>query len=185
MKRRSNQSRIPAPPGGWPCIIDLEASSLGDDSYPIEVAWLESDGSIVSHLIQPHWSWTDWSAKSAALHGITRENIKAHGMEPRQLCGLLADAWAGRMVLSDAPDWDGHWLKRLWQAGGQGDPPWKIADLDGWLENQLFERIDQASHRKAWLKSAMEQANISSPPSHRAAVDVANLIAYCRIALQP
>ena len=36
-------------------LIDCEASSLREDSYPIEVGWcLASTGEVESHLIVPH-----------------------------------------------------------------------------------------------------------------------------------
>ena len=34
-------------------FLDFEASSLSDDSYPIEVGWAGEDGSTEQHLIRP------------------------------------------------------------------------------------------------------------------------------------
>jgi hypothetical protein len=34
-------------------FLDFEASSLSDESYPVEVAWVFEDGHAESHLIRP------------------------------------------------------------------------------------------------------------------------------------
>lgn len=180
---RTSLSHPEAPGQPWPCIIDLEASSLGDASFPIEVAWLEPDSRISSHLIRPAWNWTDWSERSAAVHGIQRAELEASGMDPIPLCQILATAWTGRLVLSDAPAWDAQWLDRLWQAGGRGAPPWAVRDLDTWLDGCLLTRLPQLRQRQARMAAAKQHALLACPPTHRAAVDVAHLWRYCQESL--
>lgn len=57
-------------------FFDIEASSLGPDSYPIEVGWVsvKPNDEIVSGamLIKPAADWTDWSQEAEAVHGISR-----------------------------------------------------------------------------------------------------------------
>ena len=64
-----------------PSFIDFEASSLSDKSYPMEVAWSLSDGSIEARLISPEGisQWTDWSKDAQAVHGIRREDLLVWG----------------------------------------------------------------------------------------------------------
>jgi hypothetical protein len=54
-------------------FLDFEASSLGKQGYPIEVAWVFANGEEESHLIRPAEAWTDWDVKAGRIHGISRE----------------------------------------------------------------------------------------------------------------
>ena len=72
---------IPAPvrSGGMRVFLDFEASSLGKNGYPIEVAWVFEDGDSESFLISPIGRWTGWDAAAEAIHGISREQLAAEG----------------------------------------------------------------------------------------------------------
>jgi hypothetical protein len=177
-------SELP-PSGRWPCIVDIEASSLGDDSYPIDIAWLEADGKVLSHLIRPSWSWTDWSPKSAAIHGINREDLRLQGMDPAPLCRMLTAAWDGRPVLSDAPAWDSQWLERLWHAGARGSMPWIVGDLDTWLDQHIRCRFADPHVRQQHMRAGQAIAKRVCPPLHRAAADVRYLARYCQEVFRP
>ena len=48
-------------------FLDFEASSLSDDSYPIEVGWVFEDGRTEAHLIRPAPAWTDWDPAAEAI----------------------------------------------------------------------------------------------------------------------
>lgn len=107
-------------------VLDLEASALGFNSYPIEVglaliraptlpilAW--------SSLVRPTRAWLDtglWSPSSAAVHGIPLEDLQREGRTPDEVCdrlnGLLGK---GTIVVTDAPRYDQDWLDTLFSAG--------------------------------------------------------------------
>jgi DNA polymerase III epsilon subunit-like protein len=61
--------------------LDFEASSLSQESWPIEVglSWL-TDGEVQtwSTLIRPaaNWELSDWAPQSAAVHGIALEELE-------------------------------------------------------------------------------------------------------------
>jgi len=58
-----------------PRFLDIEASSLNDASYPIEIAWSDEKGNIESHLINPYAieEWTDWDFYAEhKIHGLSR-----------------------------------------------------------------------------------------------------------------
>jgi len=68
-----------------PIFNDFEASSLGEDSWPVEigVAWLDGDAIMVrSSLIRPHPDWPEsaWSPESARIHAIARDALEAAPM---------------------------------------------------------------------------------------------------------
>jgi len=58
-----------------PRFLDIEASSLSNSSYPIEIAWSDENENIESYLINPELieEWTDWDFYSEhEIHGISR-----------------------------------------------------------------------------------------------------------------
>ena len=70
----------------YPIFLDCEASSLADDSYPIEIAWNNEDGTIESYLINIYRypsGYDDWDRNAQALHGISKQYVSATGPEPQ------------------------------------------------------------------------------------------------------
>lgn len=98
-----------------PSFLDFEASSLVSTSYPIEVAWSLPDASIETYLISPVGidKWTDWSVLSEKIHGISRDQIVAHGKSPEWICRRMNDQLVGQCVYTDNPLYDGMWLAEL------------------------------------------------------------------------
>lgn len=105
-------------------FLDFEASSLADDSWPVEIglSWVTDDGEIETHsrLICPHpdWPLSAWSEKSAAVHGIDRATLEDDGHDAAEVARWFMKLTAGRRVASDAPEFDAPWLRRLLTAGG-------------------------------------------------------------------
>ena len=100
-------------------FLDCEASSLACDSYPIEIAWNDESGNIESWLINPDMypdSYTDWSYASQGIHGLSREFLVRKGHSPQVVAKRLNECLEGKLVLSDAPDWERFWLERLFDA---------------------------------------------------------------------
>ena len=145
--------------------IDLEASGLAVESYPIEVAWACTDsGRSDSFLINPASvsDWTYWDEYAEELHGIEPELLQREGISAAQACERLNRALEGQQVISDAFEYDSFWLNRLYQAAGV-QPGFRLAGLDQVLNaEQLvqYRLIARAQFRR-----------------HRAARDVADLIA--------
>lgn len=115
-----------------PQFLDFEASSLGVDSYPTEVAWSMEDGSIESHLINPFCveEWTDWSQKAQALTGISREMLREQGRDPAWICGRMNEVLAGRMLYCDGLPYDRFWLSALYEHSRSGPPAFALGDCD-------------------------------------------------------
>lgn len=110
-------------------FLDIEASSLGPDSYPIEIAWIGEDGTGESHLIRPESRWTDWSAESEAVHGIARAELEAEGKPATWVASRVVAALAGQRVVTDAPPWDQAWLAELLVAGGLSSRAIVVGDV--------------------------------------------------------
>ncbi len=96
-----------------PPILDFEASSLSDCSYPIS-AGLVVHGRIHYWLIKPESDWIDWDTQSQAIHGLSRFFIEKNGISPRQVFKELSLILAEeKIIYSDNPDCEKLWLSRL------------------------------------------------------------------------
>lgn len=147
-------------------FIDLEASGLSARSWPIEVGWCFANGGVHALLIKPapEWSLNDWSAQAEALHGISHETLLKDGLEPKEACDRLNAALAGKIIYSDAPDWDGFWLYRLFQAGKKRQR-FIVSDLASLLRSVPEDRIGPL----------VAAAELRAPRRHRAAPDVMHM----------
>jgi hypothetical protein len=111
-------------------FLDFEASSLGKDSYPIEVAWVFEDGRSETHLIRPAPAWTDWDERAAAIHGILRADLEIHGTAAEVVAARLLAELGGHPVYASSPSWDGKWLSVLLRAGGLPRHALRLLDTD-------------------------------------------------------
>ena len=156
-------------------FIDLEASGLGSKSWPVEVGWVFTDDKVHSMLICPHTSWPDdaWDDEAEALHGLSREYLHKEGMDAKKVCNALNTALMDCAVFSDAPDWDGFWLYRLFDAANvkQAFSLLNFADL----VRHLIEGREQ---------EVLREANNIAPRRHRAADDALYLQAIYRLATE-
>ncbi|MEM7146843.1 MAG: hypothetical protein AAF591_17055 [Verrucomicrobiota bacterium] len=106
-----------------PTFIDIEASGLGNTSFPIEVAWNDSGGLITNHLVKPESDWTSWDSEAERIHGITRDELEQDGISAAELCRLIRASLSGVTAYSDAPELERFWLNRLFRAGEGIDCP--------------------------------------------------------------
>lgn len=101
-------------------IVDVEASGLHVDSYPIEIAWFdfetkESD----SFLIKPASFWTYWDPEAEKIHGIDLSELILRGISVFEASDRLISSLKGRTVYSDAVAFDGMWIDCLLEASGE------------------------------------------------------------------
>ncbi|WP_432695813.1 3'-5' exonuclease [Marinobacterium sp. YM272] len=102
--------------------VDIEASGLGPDSYPIEVAWrCELTGDQDSFLIDPASveGWVYWDDFAEELHGIEPELLARQGVSAEVACERLNRLLAGKTLTCDAYDFDLFWLTRLFESQGE------------------------------------------------------------------
>lgn len=156
-------------------FIDLEASGLGARSWPIEAGWCYGAGAPQAMLIKPDSSWPldQWDESAEALHGVPYEELVASGAEPAEVCETLNRALAGRIVYSDAPDWDGFWFYRLFQAGGMRQA-FSVRDFFEVFRAMAPEALDEI----------VDEANRTAPRAHRAIPDVLHMRALYDLAAQ-
>ena len=159
-------------------FIDLEASSLSDDSWPIELGmcWLDERQKLrtASKLIKPDPSWPveAWSLKSQRVHGITLDELQ-NAEDATSVARWALDELSGALLLSDAAGYDGKWLGILMATIGQPD---------ALIVESIREEV-----RKRFYGDAMSmffRASTSGKPSHRAAADALSLGQGWRAALR-
>lgn len=167
-----------------PTIIDFEASSLASASYPIEVAWNLGE-TIEQHLIAPIGRWTDWSARSQALHGISRTELIAHGQPPARVCERLNRQLDGWVVYSDNPDYDAHWLGELFAASHGQTPRFRIGDFNALIDG-LFAALPLEAQQAVRhdFGQRLVVLNAGWTGRHRAGRDVEYLLHVHRAAVE-
>lgn len=102
-------------------IMDVEASGLGDDSYPIEVAWQHrfDPTEFDTFLIKPALSWHYWDAYAEDhIHHIARKTLASDGITAVEAAKRLNASLHGKTVYTDAPHYDRRWIATLFRTAG-------------------------------------------------------------------
>lgn len=163
-------------------FIDIEASGLHDNAYPIEVGWCGADLVAASVLICPHPTWTeeDWSVTSERVHGITRDQITAEGLTVAEVAARLNAVCAGKEVVSDRAQFDQAWLSRLFQAAGvtQAFTVQDSTRLEAMALLRVGLDLDDVAERQ-------EQVRQYYPHPHRAGPDARQAAALFLAAMVP
>lgn len=97
-------------------IVDVEASGLNQESYPIEIAWQDSKKpeNFDSFLIVPLAHWTHWDDYAEnEIHHIPRELLFDSGITANEACSRLNSALKNEVIYSDALEYDQRWIMRL------------------------------------------------------------------------
>ena len=160
-------------------FLDFEASSLGKQGYPIEVAWVLIDGQEESHLIRPDPSWTDWDDEAERIHGISRDRLVVEGRTVDDVAQRMLDALSGRTLYATAPSWDGKWLSKLLRAAGLPRHALRIEDTE--LAHQravreilLAAKVPEHQHDNAMREILAQVQRMDAElgaPEHRALAD--------------
>jgi len=120
LARRSAVLPEPANNAGPPrpalLFLDIEASGLSPESWPIEIgcAWLSNARiEVRSTIILPRraWSMQHWLPSAQRLHGIRPEELE--NGRPADLVAADTDALSRFQIVSDNARWDQLWLDRL------------------------------------------------------------------------
>lgn len=152
-------------------IIDIEASGLHFDSYPIEVA-VRLRGECRSWLIKPEPGWQYWCSTAESMHGISREELLQDGLPAievvNQLNAFLTESDV--VLYSDAHRWDSDWIDTLYYAV-KAEKPFYVDSIYDVMGN---DKTDQFNQYFAQIAKSGKYRH------HRAADDVQMIYeAYC------
>jgi hypothetical protein len=173
-----------------PYFIDFEASSLGPNSYPIEVAFGHEGAKVENYLIDPssisHWS--DWDHFAESVHKISKEQLRRDGLQPKVIAEIMNERLEGTVLYSDVQEYDWMWCQKLYDSVGV-TPSFKISDarilfkhtLHANREPSLTEIMTESTLSDEQLITTLDDysskawRNLDCAP-HRAASDVKHLI---------
>lgn len=137
-------------------ILDIEASGLGDESYPIEIGWAHrfDKNRRDSFLIRPPESWTHWDQVAEQLHGIQRETLDKHGLDIDEAVKRLDDGLAGETVYTDAVQSDRPWIMTLYRKAGRSELSFRFGHVQSLLPPEkvglYIERVySNGTHHRA------------------------------------
>lgn len=165
-------------------FFDCEASSLGKDSYPIEIGWCLADtGAVASCLIAPADGWTDWDPEAERVHGITHATLRTDGISPPEAAERLCRAVRGRTLYADSFR-DVEWLHKLCDLARVQAPA--IKPFDRLLEIVVRSEVDapgdalardlaRAELQGELIDAAYSHALRTAPKTHRAGQDARHL----------
>ena len=159
----------------YPIFLDCEASSLSKSSYPIEVGWNNSDGTVESYLINIYRypeGYDDWSREAQSLHGLSKQYLSEKGKEPQFVVDRMEEELIGKKLLTDAPDWDEFWVRRLYESVNIK------CELEFGNATELFHDLEPYHYI---YKS---QARKSAGHAHRAGSDVKYLLEMYRLCIK-
>ena len=154
-------------------FLDFEASSLSQDSYPIEVGWVFEDGNGEAALIRPVAAWTEWDDSAEAIHHISRETLRREGQPVAAICARLIAFSKTLTLLASAPSWDGHWLSMLLRGAGQPRHLIRLQDTEIAFTAAARAHLGpQANDDAVAALIAKAHAVVDAqPPGHRALSD--------------
>ncbi|WP_424139648.1 hypothetical protein [Roseomonas chloroacetimidivorans] len=159
------------PPLGATVFLDFEASSFW--GWPIEVglAWCDGPGPetrfrVTAFLIRPEpdWDKADWDPLAEEVHGIALDHLRRRGAPAPDVARAVARLIEGCTVVSDAADFDGALLQRLFEAMPEAAPDVYVLDLAG-----LLRRLGPEAAAR------YDAALAAAPAPHRAGPDALRL----------
>lgn len=178
-----------------PLFIDFEASSLNMiESYPIQVAYSMPSGEIICRLINPDFidDWDDWNFYAEhAIHGFSRKYLRENGWDPFRVALEMNRNLNTQVLYTNAPDYDGFWRDRLFQAVGL-ERTFRFLSSDELFLSQmkvpisldeLILDMNPINEKKEKLLDEISQRawQLVSGKQHQADVDVKQLIEMWKI----
>ena len=99
-------------------FLAFEATGIGPESKPVEVAICNELGASEEFLIRPEPSWVHWDSTAEFLHGITQARIRQFGLDARYVADRVHELLtAADTVYSASPKHEYYWLEALMYVG--------------------------------------------------------------------
>lgn len=125
-------------------IIDIEASGLGPESYPIELAVYDGADLSESFLINPETAegWSHWDPiAEESVHGISRDMLSEEGEDAFMCIIKLNRLLDGKVLYSDAVTSDGFWVDRLYDQALDRPKTFEIRSIYSLFKPDLEEEV--------------------------------------------
>ena len=155
--------------------LDIEASDIHPESYPIEIGILLPNGSSYCSLIKPPSEWLHWSVEAETVHGISREELFENGRPVDEVASVLNNFLKDKTIYSDCWVLDHPWMIRLFQVAGK-KPEFTLSDIIYRLSEEEYNALGEIK-QEVQLKLNLKR--------HRATNDARVLqLAYSQICTQ-
>jgi len=122
--------------------LDIEASGIHPESYPIEIGILLPDGESYCSLIKPIPQWSYWDEQAEAVHGLSRQSVCDNGRSVIEVAKALNTYLEGRTVYCDCWVLDKPWLQRLFEAANI-KPAFTLSDIIHLLSEQEYDNLGE------------------------------------------
>lgn len=130
-------------------FIDIEASGLSEDSFPLEIGWTIDGEHVESFLIKPDntWNLNSWSSNAHVLHNISLKDVMDFGHNANIITQKMNSDLNGFVLLSDSVSHDIRWTNMLFDAAGI-NRKFKIVSIDKFLkkvglsDKEIFESFN-------------------------------------------
>jgi len=125
--------------------------------------------------------WTDWSVLSEQVHGISRDQIMAHGKSPDWICRRMNEQLIGQCVYTDNPLYDGMWLAELFSVTSVRSK-FRLGLVDEILFGRTYPNPTARLLAMERISEMKAEARRRAGGQHRAGLDVKYLIELCALA---
>ena len=122
--------------------LDIEASGIHPESYPIEIGIVLKSGESWCSLIKPDNSWQHWDKSAEKIHGISRSDLQQYGKPISEVTQHLNQLLNRGTVYCDCWSLDSPWLLKLFhQAKAYQD--FKLLDIMYVVSEEQYENLNQ------------------------------------------
>jgi hypothetical protein len=127
-------------------FIDLEASGLSENSFPLEIGWTKDGVNFKDYFIKPESDWdrNSWSQVAENLHGIHLADVEYSGLLCEDIAKEMNSDLQEFLLLSDSVTHDIKWVNMIF-AAAKIERKFKIVSIESFLkkmglnDHQIFQ----------------------------------------------
>jgi hypothetical protein len=139
-------------------VMDIEASGLADESYPISIGVAGAEGQSWSWLVYPLEDWQYWDEFSEDIHGIARSQLLQDGRDGFIICRDMNAIFAGKTLIVDS-EWDQFWINRLFSELSVR-MAFTVRHMDSVLDQPISRRVNELMEFIDWPHKALDDAKL-------------------------
>ncbi len=122
--------------------LDIEASGIHPESYPIEIGIVLKNGESWCSLIKPDHSWKHWDKSAEKIHGISKSELLQYGKSITEVTQHINHLLNRDIVYCDCWTLDNPWLIKLFhQARTHQD--FKLLDIMYVVDEEQYESLNK------------------------------------------
>jgi hypothetical protein len=121
--------------------MDIEASSLGEDSFPVSIGVLDANNESNNYeaIIRPIDAWDDWSEEAEEIHGISHGDLMSTGVSVCHVCNELNCRFAFKTIYVDSV-FDLFWINRLYEAA-KAKPKFLVSHIKKVVDKERYDEF--------------------------------------------